>query len=235
MWYTIAMKYKQAKLTVEPDKFVALSGIIAAIERSTGWRNVAGLWEPFLIYDLIWNIEYIPWKLTFPEKHTRAVRSPSWSWLSLDQGAMPMPIGSHLHGRLSLFADAEEIDNHQVATAAGTDGRSIIRLSCIPMETVHGRRFTYETFQLSALPDYTESNFMRDDMSLEYMHPELYIPLGQQSDDSSSRIYGLLVISSNIYPGAYERLGLGITKSPKPLPLFPIFSEPDRRQIITLV
>jgi len=55
LWQTIIRAYSQANLTVKTDKLVALSGIIRAIERSTGWRNIYGVWEPFLLYELLWR------------------------------------------------------------------------------------------------------------------------------------------------------------------------------------
>ncbi|PVH78272.1 HET-domain-containing protein, partial [Cadophora sp. DSE1049] len=76
LWQTIMQAYTQANLTVKTDKLVALSGVIRAIERSTGWRNIYGVWEPFLVYELLWR------KQVSDSLGTTALPGASWSWVS---------------------------------------------------------------------------------------------------------------------------------------------------------
>lgn len=76
-WNKILDAYTQTALTVKTDRLIALTGIIRAIERSTGWRIIDGLWEPFIIRDLLWMN-------TNRKQETQVVAGPSWWWISLN-------------------------------------------------------------------------------------------------------------------------------------------------------
>jgi hypothetical protein len=77
LWHRILDAYTQPDLTVKTDRLIALAGIIYAIERATGWRNIDGLWEPSMITDLLWI-------KTTGKQEAQVIAGPSWSWVSLD-------------------------------------------------------------------------------------------------------------------------------------------------------
>jgi hypothetical protein len=75
IWAYAILFYTEANLTVSNDRQVALSGVIQSVADRTGFRNIAGLWEPTFIYHMMWfNIH----------RGIRNGNAPSWSWLSMD-------------------------------------------------------------------------------------------------------------------------------------------------------
>jgi hypothetical protein len=54
-WTGIALDYTSGILSVASDRPIAISGIISAIRRRTGWTNLAGLWKPFLWRQVLWE------------------------------------------------------------------------------------------------------------------------------------------------------------------------------------
>ncbi|KAH8810746.1 heterokaryon incompatibility protein-domain-containing protein [Xylogone sp. PMI_703] len=82
LWWVIVTAYSSAKLTVPTDKGVAFSGIIESFKKRTGWKYLAGLWEPFLFDELLW--------VRTPEagyEYYVHTSQPTWSWLRVDQVA----------------------------------------------------------------------------------------------------------------------------------------------------
>ncbi len=53
-WIRLLGLYTRLDLTVENDRLPALGGIAQNIMKP-GWRYLAGLWEPFLPFDLLWT------------------------------------------------------------------------------------------------------------------------------------------------------------------------------------
>jgi hypothetical protein len=41
---------------MEGDKLIALSGVAQRVQRLTGWRYLAGVWDETLFRDLLWNL-----------------------------------------------------------------------------------------------------------------------------------------------------------------------------------
>ncbi|KUI60753.1 hypothetical protein VP1G_11159 [Cytospora mali] len=84
LWWRIWTKYMEAGLSRKTDNLAAISGIISAIERRTGWTSVHGLWEPFIIQELLW---FKSWPV---ELEPTGV-GPSWSWASRYRGLRAEP------------------------------------------------------------------------------------------------------------------------------------------------
>ena len=110
------------------DRMIALSGIIRLIERSTGWRNIAGLWEPFIIEDLLW-------KTTFDSRGAGAATGPSWSWVVVDQGRF-----SRSRAGLNFLAYVEEMEDTAFRNDSSTRSQAIIRISCTPIKVQRSQR-----------------------------------------------------------------------------------------------
>ena len=85
-WSKIVYSYTRGDLTWGKDKLVALSGIASRTQLYTGWRYLAGLWEPNILHHLFWyNKGHSPNKSTrLPGTRPRDYRAPSWSWASVD-------------------------------------------------------------------------------------------------------------------------------------------------------
>ncbi|KAK7730864.1 hypothetical protein SLS53_008942 [Cytospora paraplurivora] len=75
LWYRILTRYSRTNLSVKGDKLVAIAGLGSAFERRTGWKLAHGLWEPFIIQDLLWH------RSDGGHCDPTGLR-PSWSWAS---------------------------------------------------------------------------------------------------------------------------------------------------------
>jgi len=78
MWREIVNSYSVRKLTQIEDKLLALSGIAGLLKEVSGDTYAAGLWRRPLPFDLLWRCDQ-PGEL-----HSKKMRSPSWSWISVD-------------------------------------------------------------------------------------------------------------------------------------------------------
>ena len=77
-WEAIIDRYSTTSLTFpERDKLTALSGITRRVEM--GDRYLAGLWENYLITQLLWERQDLS-KVIRPTKY----QAPSWSWASIN-------------------------------------------------------------------------------------------------------------------------------------------------------
>jgi hypothetical protein len=72
IWSEIVADYTSGALTVVTDRLIAISGIIATIQR-------ASLWEPFLWRQLLWEKAFDP----LPELRELTGLQPSWSWIPI--------------------------------------------------------------------------------------------------------------------------------------------------------
>jgi hypothetical protein len=75
LWMNIVMRYTGAKLTFQSDRWVAISGLVAIIQKRLALEMVHGIWSSFLPRALAWFVETPGAKLDNGR--------PTWSWLSL--------------------------------------------------------------------------------------------------------------------------------------------------------
>jgi len=106
VWGHILASYSNAALTFQSDRLKAISGVITVIEKHTGWKNMAGLWEPFLWRELLWERDQ-------SNLGQSTGLSPTWSWISISGGIMQYPSdepseGFFLHP-ISSVKEAETI------------------------------------------------------------------------------------------------------------------------------
>lgn len=76
LWEEILYHYSSAKLSKESDRLAAIEGVSSAIRRRTGWKWVYGLWEPFILQELLWKLEG-------GGRGSTGFGLPSWTWASL--------------------------------------------------------------------------------------------------------------------------------------------------------
>lgn len=82
VWLEAVEMFSKRALTVDDDKFPAISAIAAEIQDRTGWEYAAGLWRQAMLHCLAWARV----KGTEPPAQCIAKwRAPSWSWASLDE------------------------------------------------------------------------------------------------------------------------------------------------------
>ena len=71
----ILVEYKRSDLRFSSDRLPAIKGIIQEIEDR--WNNVLGMWQPFLLHELMWT--------HFPREQyqPRIPGIPTWPWISM--------------------------------------------------------------------------------------------------------------------------------------------------------
>lgn len=72
--------YSSRSMTKAGDKLPAISGYAHEVHKSIGGTYLAGLWEHYLAFDLLW----IPHRNEKGQSVSRQQRAPSWSWASID-------------------------------------------------------------------------------------------------------------------------------------------------------
>lgn len=79
LWYNdvVGNEYSRRRLSCRRDKLVALAGLAKAVQRRSGSRYVAGIWEASLLEGLAWISES-------PGYKSADYEAPSWSWASQD-------------------------------------------------------------------------------------------------------------------------------------------------------
>ena len=80
LWNELLTTYCGCGMTEPSDKLVALAGIATRVHATLKSRYLAGLWQEYLMDDLLWQIEDIRNPVSRPVRF----RAPSWSWASVD-------------------------------------------------------------------------------------------------------------------------------------------------------
>ncbi len=83
-WSRILGQYSNCSLTVSEDKLVALSGIARLFQEAMGVRYLAGLWDSFLVEQLLWYVDDCKQINGAPSFKPVVYRAPSWSWASVE-------------------------------------------------------------------------------------------------------------------------------------------------------
>jgi hypothetical protein len=79
LWHRSVLSiYAETKMTKPSDRLPAIAGLIQDLEVRTGWKNVLGLWEPFLASELRWTTYH------YKGVVRRVSGCPTWSWGSID-------------------------------------------------------------------------------------------------------------------------------------------------------
>jgi hypothetical protein len=76
-WYDMVEQYSTRNLSREQDKLKAITGVAYFIQKNTGFRYAAGLWQDVLPFNLLWVLS--------GKRHARPSRPlPTWSWASVN-------------------------------------------------------------------------------------------------------------------------------------------------------
>jgi hypothetical protein len=192
MWTSILISFSVSALTARSDRLVASTGLISAIQRKTGWRNVGGLWVPYLVKELLWE-------------HMNPVAglsgvSPSWSWAAVS-GEI----------RLSYrFADdgtsiADVYDMEISASSSLSDSKFLaLQISCVPIHFPSKQTQTPNS-STGLLDDFGYKGLVEVRWDcMERPSNLVFLPL-----ILSEPIIGIVVTPSTKCSGAFERVGFG--------------------------
>lgn len=95
-WFIVVQEYSRRNLTKRDDKLPAISGLASLVQKATGYKYLAGLWEEEIKRSLLWEKDWsfgrklAPDFRTLSPPLTRAQTQPSgylaptWSWVSAD-------------------------------------------------------------------------------------------------------------------------------------------------------
>jgi hypothetical protein len=102
-WRSILLQYTKLKLSFETDRLMAINGIIQDIQARKGWKNICGLWEPFMLEELLWK---------FSDKKLKPridKGEPTWSWGSVQNGIWYDPLPTYRRVFHATFEGIEVI------------------------------------------------------------------------------------------------------------------------------
>ena len=216
IWRSLVMTYTQSLLTYNSDKLIAISGIIQEIHDRTGLQNYVGLWEPFVLKELLWAASYE----TGIFHKTR--RAPTWSWAAVDAAvtykAAPLFPSSKplwLASVLEISVNATPIW-HPGARSPSFEGFVQLVGAPEPMKFKknHGpaqRRSHVEFLRLNAKWASLGDEYVIHDTLSAPSGDMLYLPLMTHSLTTPGhpklRSYGLALVESTPASGVYERFG----------------------------
>lgn len=193
LWWLILKKYRRSRLSVRTDRLAAISGLSSAIERRTGWTFVCGLWQPFIIQELLW---YRVWE----SRGSNGLR-PSWSWASCDG--------------VQFFTDEDHVGSTQVAEYVGvldvppsTSGRATSS-SGAAIELSGSLFRTYKVGSLQGLcvehwPESSYNDVIYDQLGRSWADGDMLLPL---SVWNKRRVVKGLVVAPAASPTTFERVG----------------------------
>ena len=115
LWNVLLSTFSRCGLTEPGDKLVALAGIATRVHDTLKAGYIAGLWQSYLMYDLLWQIEDTRIGISRP----RFYRAPSWSWASVD-GALIL--GGHMPINSTARPACTILDTSITSTSANVFG-----------------------------------------------------------------------------------------------------------------
>ncbi|KAE9369023.1 HET-domain-containing protein [Stipitochalara longipes BDJ] len=113
---SVLSTYTKTKMTKASDRLPAITGLIKKLEVQTGWKNVLGLWEPFLELELRWTTYH------YLGVVRRVSGCPTWSWGSID-GPVDYQLGSGDTGT-TYKADVRGIVYPSIPSSLGEDPKN---------------------------------------------------------------------------------------------------------------
>ncbi|KAK5657921.1 hypothetical protein OQA88_2470 [Cercophora sp. LCS_1] len=210
-WREIVGVYSVTGLTSRSDRLAAISGVIGLISRATSLRNQAGLWEQFLVEELLWR--------TSDEDPSPTGLGPTWSWVALECEVWYCPHLSNYwdpYGPYQTlcrglgFCPNEELRQHNTETACDNP----IRLAyfSLPAQLMSsGTQGPGTEFRLGTpveLPNaLIECTLDRPTTESDWAQL-LLVPLVLLSTLGVYRMYGLVVRPSAQHRGTFERAGI---------------------------
>lgn len=190
LWWLVLKKYKKSKLSVRTDRLAAIAGLSSAIQRRTGWTFVYGLWQPFIIQELLW---YRVWD----SRGSNGLR-PSWSWASCDG--------------VQFVTDEDHIGSTKVAEYVGTLPRKSGRAQSFSPAVIElsGALFRIhkvgilQVLRVEGWPDLSYNYTIYDRLGRSWTDGDLLLPLSVW--DERLVVKGL-VVAPTLSSTTFERVG----------------------------
>ncbi|KAI1099794.1 HET-domain-containing protein [Jackrogersella minutella] len=127
LWQDIVQAYLLKGLTYDSDRLPALSGIAQFFFKRGLGRYVNGLWEPSLVSDLFWSLDWsFGVNYGIVAKRSKDQSMPSWSWASVNGPFRYLSSTTVLEGIEVLDISYEKVISQPLADV------------CAKVVTVHG-------------------------------------------------------------------------------------------------
>ncbi|PVH68192.1 HET-domain-containing protein [Cadophora sp. DSE1049] len=211
-WHRIVEDYSKRDLTLEKDKFPALSGLAHKVQRITGGTYIAGLWKEDILRGLLWR----SFDLCRCERVSE-YRAPSWSWASINGPVELMPaLTDQIVGDSELETKDKMLSMANVlgveATLAGKDPMGQMKIGSYLMVTGILRKALSHPVTTPLLLQPEQGTSMSNPPKKLYfdipdnsnLRDFWYLPLVANVDQSEC--YGLLLQSAQT--GTFYRIGV---------------------------
>jgi hypothetical protein len=243
-WYRIVSQYSRLEISIDRDRFPALSGIARRIHEVTGYTYVAGLWQEDVHRGLLWYSD------EGSNSKPRQYIAPSWSWaaskrpvlqlhaptsrqlpsrydlqiLNLESGCVGDPFGVIKSARLSVLA---YITSLWIKSSHGSLPYNSPYLKLV-LDIYNDQGLPVGTGYLDEQPD--------DSSIRQCKVLAISEQVDEKLDADKTVLYLLLVEEVEDTVGQYRRVGIGQTLDPFLPQIFDarIFEE-QKAHFITLV
>ncbi|KAK5659436.1 hypothetical protein OQA88_637 [Cercophora sp. LCS_1] len=204
-WELILHEYTACRLTMERDKFVALSGVVKEFERVLGDEYLAGLWRGNFVGGLLWFVDSTDG--VAEGRRPREWRAPSWSWASID-GPVNVPFGPELGREWVKVAEVVVVPRGGDATAEVDSAK--VRLRGFLVRVERPRLFGVSARVLGGT--------VYPDVRSEFVDGAYYaLPVKERLMDEDKALYGLLLRAVDGEDDVFERVGVFLTSEHDPL------------------
>ncbi|KAJ8112862.1 hypothetical protein OPT61_g4875 [Boeremia exigua] len=92
-WWNIVCEYSACKLTYVEDRQPAIAGLANVIAQAKGLSTVLGLWQPYLLTELLWYCHH-------PAQRNLPIDAPSWTWLGIGRSVSHFYLGPRGDNRI---------------------------------------------------------------------------------------------------------------------------------------
>ena len=203
LWNQVLELYTRCQLSFGTDKLIAVAGLAAIAHHNFSKNYLAGLWEEYLPFQLLWDLIGNPIRSPPP-----SYRAPTWSWAAVDAGIL-------CHKTCSACTSLiEVIDAHVELVGTSPYGQvksGYIEIKCsLNTARMTQHEWLRPTFsEKSALPSWDYEPSAEDKEDIFYLVP---VCGGTYSmpEDSAQRhaLNGLILTESDNRKGCFVRRGV---------------------------
>lgn len=204
LWGDILRRYTFTELSNESDKLAAIEGLSSAIQRRTGWKLVFGLWEPFILEELLWKRGFDNYC-----SGSTGLR-PTWTWASLRGPMDPL-----VHSKPVLWTGvAEYLGVYTPASERLQSSSPVVMKLSGTLWKVLAREpspggVPDRQVRVEGWPGQAEVRTSYDHEDRPWTDGEMLLPIGLSVDRYLPRgdfLEGLVVVP-NVEATAFERIG----------------------------
>jgi hypothetical protein len=202
LWNEVIELYSACQLSFVSDKLIAIGGLAAISHHNFSNNYLAGLWQEYLPFQLLWEVMGSPLGIFSPPPY----RAPTWSWAAIDDQIMCHNLFSHC---VSLI---ETVDAHVDLvgpTPYGQIKSGYIEIKCSLTPALLGS-FDWLVPIFSKKPIFAMWDYSLNDEDKEETYYLVPVCGGPYEEDSKRRHQstGLIIAESKNCKGYFVRHGV---------------------------